>query len=272
MENVLAVIQATPDSLSRGELGFLRRHPARQAYRAAADAWHEQIRAGADPYVAPGDRAPFPAPQHISGVRHSPADPTDVVLLTSGTCESPTRSSSVLESLADAGASVTVVEFVGTQDTLIPRPALPDKALARLVAERRARWALPGEKASGSIALVDDPEALLVMPRQSLDFVDSRTLVVVYDEQHAQIISAAEVRLGALVYHKPAWLAASDAAAAPLRSACTSFQILEPRRLWVSYGTGHPPTPRRNERPIVGTVSARFTPLQAAEVRPRSCI
>src|SRR5699024_4039370 len=63
IEHALAVVQLTPGSLSRGEMGSIRRHPAREAYIAAAHGWHAgAARRQVDLHVQPPARAPFPAP------------------------------------------------------------------------------------------------------------------------------------------------------------------------------------------------------------------
>lgn len=273
MDDVLAVIQATPGSLSRGDLGFLRRHPARQAYRATANAWHDRIRAGADPHVVPGQRAPFPAPVHITGAATTAPVPSDLTLLTSVSCEAPTRSSAMLAALTEAGTELTVLEFVATQDTLVPAIGAPDRDLARLTAEGTIRWALPDEGVRTAFALVDDPEALLVMPAASLQQLEVGALVVTFDEQHRQLVSAVEDCLAGWAHLNPVWLPSDAAAADLLQSAGTSLRVLEPARWWVGAEPVPEPAGRpEGEPPVVGTISGRFTSLAAADVRPRTCL
>ncbi|WP_205328042.1 glycosyltransferase [Glycomyces sp. YM15] len=54
-------------SLSREEFGPGWKHPARRAYQSAYPLWHEEIRAGADPYLPRSPaRRPFWAPYHAA--------------------------------------------------------------------------------------------------------------------------------------------------------------------------------------------------------------
>ncbi|MDN3240454.1 glycosyltransferase [Glycomyces tritici] len=64
------VMRQAPGSLSREEFGPGWKHPARRAYQSAYPLWHDQIRAGADPYLprAPA-RRPFWAPYHAAVAR-----------------------------------------------------------------------------------------------------------------------------------------------------------------------------------------------------------
>lgn len=270
MDDTLAVIQATPNSVSRGELGFLRRHPARQAYRAAADAWHDRIRDGASAIVTPGERAPFPAPAHFTGDAIAVPELSDVAVLTSVTCEAPSRSSAMLAALTEGEATVTVLEFVSTQDVVVPSPGRTDPDFARMLSDGVLRWALPGEHARGTFALVEDPEALVTMPVDSLQLLEAGALVVAFDIQHAPLLPAVQERLHVLPHLQPAWLPASTAAAARLRAMGSTFEVLDPARWWVAAPPSDPLG--GNDRAIVGMISSRFTSLAANDVRPRSCL
>jgi hypothetical protein len=64
------IMRQAPGSLSRDEFGPGWKHPARRAYQSAYPLWHDEIRAGADPYLpkAPA-RRPFWAPYHAAVAR-----------------------------------------------------------------------------------------------------------------------------------------------------------------------------------------------------------
>jgi hypothetical protein len=61
------VMRQASGSLSREEFGPGWKHPARRAYQSAYPLWHEEIRAGADPYLPKSPaRRPFWAPYHAA--------------------------------------------------------------------------------------------------------------------------------------------------------------------------------------------------------------
>lgn len=64
------IMRQAPGSLSREEFGPGWKHPARRAYQSSYPLWHDEIRAGADPYLpqAPA-RRPFWAPYHAAVAR-----------------------------------------------------------------------------------------------------------------------------------------------------------------------------------------------------------
>jgi hypothetical protein len=64
------IMRQAPGSLSRDEFGPGWKHPARRAYQSSYPLWHDQIRAGADPYLPKAPlRRPFWAPQHTALAR-----------------------------------------------------------------------------------------------------------------------------------------------------------------------------------------------------------
>jgi len=64
------IMRQAPGSLSRDEFGPGWKHPARRAYQSAYPLWHDEIRAGADPYLPRSPaRRPFWAPYHAAVAR-----------------------------------------------------------------------------------------------------------------------------------------------------------------------------------------------------------
>ncbi|MFG3342786.1 glycosyltransferase [Glycomyces sp. NPDC048151] len=64
------VMRQAPGSLSREEFGPGWKHPARRAYQSSYPLWHDEIRAGADPYLPRSPaRRPFWAPYHAAVAR-----------------------------------------------------------------------------------------------------------------------------------------------------------------------------------------------------------
>jgi len=64
------IMRQAPGSLSRDEFGPGWKHPARRAYQSSYPLWHDEIRAGADPYLPRSPaRRPFWAPYHAAVAR-----------------------------------------------------------------------------------------------------------------------------------------------------------------------------------------------------------
>lgn len=169
LEEPLAVVQLTTGSLSRDDYRFLRTHPARLQYMAAFRTWHRHMgREGTSGFLPPGTRAPFPAPDYISG-EESPTPDFDVVVLASLDPESPAAVdlAGELQTMAKMGLAVGVVEYLGPFD-LTGRIRPVSGTIADLAHRGAITRLLPGESARARIGIIRDPAAVETMPAQVL--------------------------------------------------------------------------------------------------------
>ncbi len=253
----LAVCQLTPGSLSRGDMGFLRRHAARQAYATTAGAWHRAIEGGREsPTLHPPARAPFPAPAYIaSGSASDDAGSADVALLANPAATAPAGLDPMVDALCEAGLRVAVVEFTGPADTT-RQPEVPGDALADRFRSGEARWVLPGERVRVPLALVHDPAAVLTMPVGRLADVHADHLVVVADragDYDAATVAERASRASAGSVH---WLPAGEAVALELRRSVPAASLLSPARWLVLPDRAGAPRPASSP-PVVGLVPPR---------------
>jgi hypothetical protein len=258
----LAVYQMTPGSLSRGDMGLLRRHAARQAYATAAGAWHRAVETGAEaPLLRPPARAPFPAPQYIAaGTASTDAGTVDVVLLGNPAANAATDVEPVAEALCGAGLRVGVVEFVGPHDAC-RQPGLPGDELAGLFRSGRARWVLPGEHVRARVAMVHDPLAVLTMPPGRLREVHVDHLVLVADR-----VGELDAEVAARAAHAAAggvhWLPAAPGVAAHLADAVPGADVLDPAP-WLVHRGGSGRASPLSDRPVVGLTPGEFADRDA---------
>jgi hypothetical protein len=254
----LAVYQLTPGSLSRGDMGFLRRHAARQAYATAAGAWHREISSGREsPHLAPASRAPFPAPSYIAtGSASDDAGLVDLALLANPAANAPADLGPLVRALCDAGLQVGVLEFAGPED-VCRQPQVPGDELAALFRSGRARWVLPGERVRARVGMVHDPAAVLCMPVDRLGEALVDDLVVVADRAGDYDAVAVAQRAAQASAGRVHWLPANEAVAGDLRDAIPGASIL-PAAPWLVAPTtpGHPRS--LSDRPVVGLPPIRF--------------
>ncbi|MEV6491683.1 glycosyltransferase [Actinoplanes sp. NPDC051633] len=113
LDEPLALIRLTENSLSRAEIRPHWMHPARVAYRSAYLHWHKAIAAGeAEPFrPADGTDRPFPAPPHLLGQARD--DAFDVVVAGDWRyATGPVRSAvDEMRALAAAGLRVALVQM-----------------------------------------------------------------------------------------------------------------------------------------------------------------
>jgi Glycosyl transferase family 2 len=253
----LAVYQLTPGSLSRGDMGFLRRHAARQAYATAAGAWHRQIEQGAErAHLEPGTRAPFAAPSYIAtGSASEDAGSVDVVVMANHAANAPADLGPLVDALCADGTRVGVVEFPGPRDAG-RSPDLPGDALAARFRTGAARWVLPGERVRAGVAMVHDPAAVLTMPASRLAATDVDHLVLVADrigdyDAAAVATRAAQARGGPV--H---WLPVDDTVGQALREAVPGASVL-PAAPWLVTPLGPRPSRPLSTPAVVGLLPPR---------------
>ena len=254
----LAICQLTPGSLSRGDMGFLRRHAARQAYASAAGAWHREIERGHEAArLVPPERAPFPAPDYIAtGAPSDDAGTVDVALLANPAANAPTDLSPVVDALCSAGLRVGVVEFPGPEDSC-RQPQAPGERLGSRFRSGAARWVLPGERVRARLAVVHDPAAVLTMPVDRLADVRVDDLVVVSDRVGDHDLSAVAERAGRAGSGRVHWLPANDAVAGALRDALPGASVLPSAPWLVAPGAAGAAKPLSGPG-VVGLAPARF--------------
>jgi hypothetical protein len=268
----MAILQLTPGSLSRGDMGFLRRHAARQAYATAAAGWHREIEHGRDSaYLRPGSRAPFPAPDYIAtGSSSDDAGTVDLVLLANPTETAEWDVGAAIGALCDAGARVGLLEFDGPADTRIG-PGLPGEETAARLRSGRARWVLPGERVRARVGMVHDPAAVLTMPGAALADAYVDHLVLCADRLGDYDARAAAERAATLSPGRVHWLPSDDAVARGLRDALPSASILPPAPWLVSSASPRPAAPLSRDA-VVGLVPTRFVDREARTAWDRAFV
>lgn len=229
----LALVQLTSGSLSRDDYRFLHTHPARLQYSADFQHWHASLVAHPDAaYVAPGARAPFPAPAHISGQTPETAHVDTLILANLGeTARTVVDLASDVEALSGSGMSVALSEYLAPFD-VAERVQLPSGRLAELIRTGRALRVLPGDPVCANVVLLRDPAAVATMPAGILDAVTAPVVLVSadYGPAHGTNYDAAEVhqrladRLGAEIR----WIPATAAIGAELRQQVDPETVMEP--------------------------------------------
>ncbi len=272
LPEALAVYQLTPGSLSRGDMGFLRRHAARQAYATAAGAWHREIERGREsPHLTPPSRAPFPAPSYIAtGSSSDDAGSVDLVLLANPAANAPADLGPLVGALCDAGLQVGVLEFAGPEDAC-RQPQVPGDELAAWFRSGRARWVLPGERVRARLGLVHDPASVLTMPARRLAEAHVDDLVLVADrvgDYDAAAVGEQASRAGTDRVH---WLPANDAVASALRETVPGASVLSAAPWLVVPGAPRPPAPLSSP-PVVGLAPARFADRAARTAWDRTFV
>lgn len=265
VEHALAVVQLTPNSLSRGEMGSIHRHIARESYMAAARGWRDASRVrGADPYVQPPARAPFPAPAHVSGRRSSGAV-ADIVLLAPIERGAAADIGPLAQALVDGGHHVAVKEFVGPGATL-DRLRGVGPTLARLLASGRIQWLMPDEAVHTHLAVIHDPEAVLTMPGAVLAQVDAKHYLLVNAGRvdRAQV-GAVDRHMRALLGRTGRWLPATAGQHRALSE--VGAEAVLPDAFW------HVPATRASswrgvQFPVVGLISPRLLPYSLPDGGP----
>lgn len=217
LEEPLAVIQTTPNSLSRNDFGMLHRNPAREAYRVGFDGWHAQIAEGtSSALLKPAARAPFPAPSHISGSAEQRHGPVDLVFLANPMASAPIDIGRVVRACAAAGIRMALVEYFGAEDVRRPPRSASDE-LAKAVASGALRWVLPRETVAARAAVVLDSQALLLMPEKRLEDVHVEHLFLAATRADIANPGRLRARVGAVGTPHVHWLPADDAVARRLR-------------------------------------------------------
>ena len=255
----LAVIQTTPDSLSRNDFGMLRRSPAREAYRTAFDGWHTRIADGtASALLRPSARGPFPAPAHITGVAGPVPEGFDLVFLANPMAGAPVDLGSIVEVCADAGLRVAIVEFLGAEDARRPpRPA--SAAVARAVADGSAHLVLPGETVSAPAAVLLDADAALLMPGNRLREVHVDQLYVAAQRTCALAPAQIRAQVEAFATGPVHWLPADAGIADDLQARDPAAKVRTPVQWHLPPVSDHPHRrpPSGIRPPVVGMVPAR---------------
>ena len=261
----LAVVQTTPDSLSRNDFGMLRRSPAREAYRVGFEGWHARIASGAtSARLEPPARAPFPAPAPIGGVAEVSSDPVDLVFLANPMASAPVDLGRIVQACSQAGLRLAVVEYLGTEDARHP-PRTAGTDLARAVADGTVHLVLPGEKVTATVAVMLDSEAALLMPDERLLDVQVERLLLVAQRIGESPSQRIRARAAASGIPHVGWLPTHEAVADALRADDPDGTVLAPMQWHVAARRCGPvPSPPSASRPpVVGMVPARGVSRQA---------
>lgn len=181
-DNVLTMARHEATSLSFGEFAPGWRHGARSAYRQAYGRWHEEIRAGADPFLDPEAPRMFPAPARwMRPVDARLAAPRvlDVVL-----CDDVrTGGRAVPGALARARALTAAGHRVGLLHTenlvdFTPDEAPLDPAIQALIDEGQIERIHLEDDLRTRLVVVGDPELMQFPPWAARSFAAERVLVL----------------------------------------------------------------------------------------------
>ena len=260
LDEPLAVIQTTPDSLSRNDFGMLHRNPARDVYRVGFDGWHAQITRGrSSAFLQPQARAPFPAPAHISGVPEPPEGPVDLVFLANPMASAPIDLGRIVQACAAMGIRMALVEFFGVDDARHPPRSAGDE-LAIAVSDRAIRWVLPDETVTARAAVILDSQALLLMPGKRL--ADVRVEHLFLAESRADIANPARLRARASAVGTPHvhWLPTNQAVAQRLRERDSASSIAAPAQWHLADVAA--PLGRHDRRPVPGWTNVGMVPAR----------
>lgn len=249
----LALVQLTGGSLSRDDYRFLRTHPARLQYMSAFRHWHHLLaQQPARAYLAPGTRAPFPAPGYLLGspVQHTAVD---VLVCANLTPDSPTSVDLAAEVAAarSAGLSVGLLETLAPLD-LTASIRHPSGPIAEEIHAGVTRL-LPGAPADVRLLVIRDPAGPGAMPPEHFAGVRADTALVVADhgpdDGRSYDPPAVEQRLAdAVGVRQVRWLPATAAIAESLAAHGARGQVLEPGHFTVA--------PRDTPVPSLGSSGA----------------
>ena len=227
----LSLVQLTSGSLSRDDYQFLRTHPARTQYFAAFRSWHASLADADAAFVAPGTRAPFPAPPMIAGGPRD-AEVVDVLLLANPSPAAPTVPDLAAEvvALADNGLRVGLRELISPFDvTARVRP--PAGALATALRSSDAVYVPPADAVTAALTVVRDPAAVEATGAGALATLRAaRALVIAdYSPEGGRHYDPAEVSrmMREAVTGDVRWLPATAGIRDSLR-ALTDDVVLEP--------------------------------------------
>lgn len=273
IDDCLALVQLTPDSLSRDDYGLLRRHPARRQYRELYARWHDLIEVDAQSsFVLPPVRAPFPAPAHIGGAG-DPPEPlrSDVVFLANLGAQPPSAADvgREIDALANGGRPVGLVHCPGPRDLVgLPADALaavdaPSASVAERVLSKVAFQAMPGERVAARQAIVRDPGAMLVQGDDVVTGLDAEDVLLIAEYSPNCALGYDVIAVDAVVRDQlgaePTWLPATTVIAHELTEHLADARVLEPRPWGLAAAHvvgihGQPPGP-----PIVGVLGSNAT-------------
>lgn len=206
----MVLMQMTPNSLSRGDMGTLRRHSARMSYKAASRGWRERA---SDWRVFPPSRPAFPAPAHISGGLQRDLK-ADVALLGPIDHNFTADTGPIAGALAQAGIQIGIMEFVSAEAArLRPGKRTP---LDHLLAgeDPTVQLAVPGQRILTPVAVILDPASVLTMPPAAVSDVEAEELVLVIKRPiSGETIRRIERQLKLVTDARVWWLPTSDISA-----------------------------------------------------------
>ncbi|MFI2490418.1 glycosyltransferase [Promicromonospora kroppenstedtii] len=175
LRDQLAFVRLTSGSLSRGDFRASWVHPSRKEYAEAFKAWHQQIRAGADPFVsADPARRTFRAPQRFTKDTGIPVETPDLDVVLAGDFRGDSHTAvplyDELVTLVEQGVRVGIMQM-----ELVGRPVATSQPLSpefrRLIEDGTVVHVLPTDDVHTDLLLIHDP-AVLQLPTiepQSLD-------------------------------------------------------------------------------------------------------
>lgn len=168
LPDVLALVQLTGGSLSRGDFRYRWKHPSRDEYRQSFMAWHHQVTERRQDPRLPRAERPFPAPMRMLG-RPEPTHQEADVVVVSGTSDDEPRHHGLGEELL-AFARLGSVGLLASETVRYARMS-PQRASWQTLEvldgwqASRWRWDVPGR---ARLAVVRDPELLMLLPRPAV--------------------------------------------------------------------------------------------------------
>lgn len=256
LPDVLALVQLTQGSLSRGDFRYRWKHPAREEYRQSFMAWHHGIAQGRHDARLPREPRAFPAPHRFLGLPESSSQEADVVLVSGITDDEPRH-----HGLGDELALLSSLGTVGllTSETVRYARMSPQRPSWRTLealqhpAAARWRWQVPGR---ARLAVVRDPELLMLPPRTAVQQRADRVVVVAGypprtpEGRLAYAPAAAEAQARALFGGDVRWLPATPEVADALRAEGVE-RIDPPRPFLVAPSLRRRSAPRRSDLALV---------------------
>ncbi|GAB2467308.1 hypothetical protein GCM10027063_04790 [Promicromonospora xylanilytica] len=276
LDDQLAFVRLTSGSLSRGDFRTRWVHPSRREYAESFKAWHEQVRAGAAPYVSPDPaRRSFAAPRRFVQNTGVPVEAPDLDVVLAGDFRADSDGAvslyDELTALVEQGlrVGITDLELAGRPESF-PQALSPE--FRRLIDEGVVTHVLPTEEARTNLLLIHDP-AVLQLPSAEPQSLDAGNVAILAhrggtESTGGALWSARDVTTAArdLFGNEPVWVPADAAVRAELADVpgllLHHADAVDPvlPGLWRAHRTRTP-----SARPTVG-----FASFEGADLWPAS--
>ncbi|MBC7724857.1 MAG: glycosyltransferase family 2 protein, partial [Burkholderiaceae bacterium] len=164
MPDVMAAVQLTTESLSRGDFSFRWQAPSRVVYREAFQRWHAHIVAGtSSPFLDDIGPRRFPAPYRFLHKGDVPAETTDVLLVSDwrDIAGADGHAAASVRALVGAGLDVSIAHTETLRAATRSRSQTLVEAL-EMREDGTASWVIWDEPRHARVTVVDDPELMML--------------------------------------------------------------------------------------------------------------